>query len=342
MTKFATGFLTRAQGCLLGQLAGDALGGLVEFRRPEDIRQEYPDGVRKLADGGTWNTIAGQPTDDFEMALMLARMLADRGEYDSEAARKAYIFWLDSGSFDCGGTVSSGLRGRPNPESQANGAMMRISPLGIFGANHDPEQVAKWALQDAALTHPHPFCLQANALSAMAIAYAIRTGCGNRHLYQQIETWAEDMNVERSLLDAIRGAATAPPADYLHLQGWVLTAFRNALWQLLHAPNLEEGVVDTVMRGGDTDTNAAICGALLGALYGKEAMPDQWVERLLNCRPAAGQSHVRRPRPECFWPVDALELAEQLVSPLLIYTDCQKFCPLFSPLPLRGEGQGED
>ena len=57
-----------------------------------------------------------------------------------------------------------------------------------------------------------------------------------------------------SLLDAVLGAAEAPPADYLHHQGWVLTAFRNALWQLLHTPNLEEAVVDTVMRGGDTDT----------------------------------------------------------------------------------------
>ncbi len=52
--------LKRAQGCLLGQLAGDALGSLVEFQTPEQIRREYPNDVRELADGGTWNTIAGQ------------------------------------------------------------------------------------------------------------------------------------------------------------------------------------------------------------------------------------------------------------------------------------------
>ncbi|NLO58741.1 MAG: ADP-ribosylglycohydrolase family protein, partial [Synergistaceae bacterium] len=34
--------LSRAQGCLLGQLAGDSLGGLVEFRRPEEILRKYP------------------------------------------------------------------------------------------------------------------------------------------------------------------------------------------------------------------------------------------------------------------------------------------------------------
>jgi ADP-ribosyl-[dinitrogen reductase] hydrolase len=122
---------SRAQGCLLGQLAGDSLGGLVEFYSPATIKRLYPEGVRFLADGGRWDTIAGQPTDDSEMALMLARTLIEQGVYDPVAARKAYVFWLRSGPFDCGNTVSSGLRGQRNPESQANGALMRISPLGI-------------------------------------------------------------------------------------------------------------------------------------------------------------------------------------------------------------------
>ena len=39
----------RAQGCLLGQLAGDALGSLGEFQTPEEIRRDYPDGVRELS-----------------------------------------------------------------------------------------------------------------------------------------------------------------------------------------------------------------------------------------------------------------------------------------------------
>ena len=236
------GMISRSQGCLLGQLAGDALGSMVEFHTPERIRREYPDGVRDLADGGTWNTIAGQPTDDSEMALLLARLLAEQGKYDPEKARKAYIFWLDSGPFDCGMTVSSGLRGQPNPESQANGAMMRISPLGIFGANHDLQQVAEWAKQDAALTHPHPVCRQANALFAMAIAHAIRTGLEARTLHEQIVVWAREMEADDALMVAITGATKTPPVDYVHQQGWVLIAFRNALWQLLHAPNLEEAV----------------------------------------------------------------------------------------------------
>lgn len=305
--------LLRAQGCLLGQLAGDALGSLVEFLGPEEIRRRYPNGVRDLVDGGTWDTLAGQPTDDSEMALALARTLVRVGTYDPDEARRAYLKWLRSGPFDCGTTVRAGLLGTPNPASQANGALMRVSPLGIFGANHDLGQVAEWARQDAALTHPHPVCLETNALFAMAIAHAVRTGCSPAELHAQVEKWAAEMNVAESVRDALAGAASAPPADYTRQQGWVLIAFRNAFWQLLHAADLEEGVVDTVMRGGDTDTNACIAGVLLGAVHGLGAVPDRWTTAILSCRPEAGHPGVHRPRPPVYWPVDALELAARLV-----------------------------
>lgn len=298
---------------MLGQLAGDSLGGLVEFQSPADIRQQYPDGVRKLIDGGTWDLIAGQPTDDSEMALMLARMLVDNNGYDPDKARRAYVFWLDSGPFSCGATVSGGLRGRVNPKSQANGAMMRISPLGIFGANYGLSQVADWARQDARITHIHPVCVQTNALFTMAISHAVKTGINAYKLYKQVVDWARDMHTDESIIHAINNAADSLP-DFLHHQGWVLIAFQNALWQLVHAPNLEDAVVDTVMHGGDTDTNAAICGALLGAVYGEKAIPAQWTDSILNCRPQA-PVHVHHTRPECFWPVDAQELAEKLVRP---------------------------
>jgi len=306
--------LSRAEGCLLGQFAGDSLGSLVEFRSPSDIRRHHPDGVRELADGGTWDTIAGQPTDDSEMALMLARMLVKERRYDAEEARKAYVFWLNSHPFDCGATVSAGLRGKPNPDSQANGALMRISPLGIFCWNSDIERTSQLAQLDAALTHPHPICGQANALFTMAIAQLIAKRRSPQETYEDIKYWAKEMHVEKRLMDAILDAEHAAPSEYVHQQGWVIIAFQNALFQLLNAPSLEDGVVDTVMRGGDTDTNAAIAGALLGAAYGRDALPQQWVDTILSCRPKVGEPRVRRPRPECFWPVDALDLVSGLVA----------------------------
>ena len=82
-----------------GQLAGDSLDSLAEFQSPAQILRQYPDGVRQLAGGGDFGTIPGQPTDDSEMALMLARSLAEHERFDVDAIRKAYICWLDTNPF---------------------------------------------------------------------------------------------------------------------------------------------------------------------------------------------------------------------------------------------------
>ena len=54
----------RAQGCMMGQLVGDALGSLVEFKRPEDIQKQYPDGVRdlRMVVHGTLSLVSQQMT----------------------------------------------------------------------------------------------------------------------------------------------------------------------------------------------------------------------------------------------------------------------------------------
>ncbi len=303
---------SRAIGCLLGQLSGDALGSLVEFQTPPKIRQKYPDGVRLMHDGGTWNTIAGQPTDDSEMALGLARSIVAEGTYVQDAARKAYEDWLHSNPFDIGNTVRDGLDHLPNHDSQANGALMRIAPLGIFGAGRPLAQVGAWAEQDAVITHPNPVCRQINNLFARAISHAIATGPTPAELYESIRGWAKELAVLAAVNDVIAAAEYAPPADFTHQQGWVMIAFQNALFQLLNAPSLEEGVIRTIAGGGDTDTNAAIAGALLGAVHGEQAIPAQWRQSVLSCRPEQGRANVHRPRPEIYWPADAVELAEEL------------------------------
>jgi ADP-ribosylglycohydrolase len=93
----------------------------------------------------------------------------------------------------------------------------------------------------------------------------------------------------------------------------VLIALQNAFYQALHAATFEDGLVATVMGGGDTDTNAAIAGALLGALHGARAVPAQWRQMVLTCRPQHGAPGVQQPRPPVVWPVDALQVAEQLL-----------------------------
>jgi ADP-ribosyl-[dinitrogen reductase] hydrolase len=323
--------LSRAQGTLLGQLAGDSLGSLVEFKSPIEIRAVYPYGVRDLIDGGTWNTLAGQPTDDSELALALARTLVGAPAYSPEAAAAAYANWCVSGPFDIGSATRQALgsavqaasRGEDpavaaqraaNRETQANGALMRISPLGVFGWRFPAVTVADWARADASLTHPHLVCQDSNALFAVTVAYAVAEGPDPIDLYQFARAWSDEVGLQPEVRERVEQAESAPPGDYLHQQGWVLTALQNAFFQLLHAATLEEGIVQTIVQGGDTDTNGCIAGALLGACHGSGAIPTRWRETILACRPEAGRPDVRHPRPSVYWPIDALELAEGLVS----------------------------
>jgi hypothetical protein len=146
----------------------------------------------------------------------------------------------------------------------------------------------------------------------VAVAHAVGTGAPPAEVYAAALAWAEANSRSPEVIETLRDAATVKPADFMTDQGWVLLALQNAFWQLLHAPSLEDGIVDTVAQGGDTDTNAAIAGALLGAVYGRNAVPLRWRRMVLTCRTLAGTDGVKRPRPADFWGVDALELAERV------------------------------
>lgn len=302
----------RAQGCLMGQLAGDSLGALVEFKSEEEIKKMYPSGPpRLLADGGTWGIMAGQPTDDSEMALMLARSLIKKRTYDSKHVKERYIYWMETPPFDIGNTTKAGLKGEPRLSSASNGSLMRISPLGIFGAGFPLSTVKKWAMEDAAITHPNKICVDATALLAMAIATEIVEGLSKEDLYKKMLLWSKSM--DPAVYEAVKQAETTPPEGYMERMGAATLALQNAIWQMLHAKNLEEGVVDTVRRGGDTDTNAAITGALMGVVYGIDAIPYQWQQSIINCKPSKSEKRTKHPRHEVFWPNDAMELSIKLV-----------------------------
>jgi ADP-ribosyl-[dinitrogen reductase] hydrolase len=305
------GLLSRAQGCLLGQVAGDSLGSLVEFSPAAEIHARHGDGPRLLQDGGCWETIAGQPTDDSEMALALARAIIGAGGYDADAAMDAYRAWHHTSPFDLGRTTEAALLGAPIADSQANGSIMRASPLGVFAHARNARQAAEWARRDAALTHPHAVSADATAAYVVALAHSIGYGTGPVACHEAALRWAHEAGANAAVIESLERATVEAPDCEGETQGFALIALQNAFYELLHASSLEAAVVTTVQRGGDTDTNAAVAGALLGAVYGRNAVPLQWRNMVLSCH--AHPKGARRPRPAAYWPGDVLDLAERLL-----------------------------
>ena len=315
----------RALGCMLGMVIGDSLGSQVEFRTAEAIRGAFPGGVRDLAASPVWHTLAGQPTDDSELGLTLARSLVSVGHYDGEETAAAYGRWFASGPFDCGRSTglafsaaseaasdkAQAARRGADRLSQSNGSLMRIAPLGVWAS--DPGEAARLAREDAALSHPHPICQTATACFAAAISAALagadRAGMRETALRIADADGGEATAVAAALRAAAGGAA---PADFQTHMGWVLTALQNAFFHLAAGSSAEHALISTVSQGGDTDTNAAIAGALLGAADGRTGLPVRWVMPVLTCRPDP-VLHPARPRPDEYWPDDLLDLTEALL-----------------------------
>src|SRR5262249_28898315 len=144
-----------------------------------------------------------------------------------------------------------------------------------------------------------------------AIAHAIDRGDGPEAAHEAALAWARGPGVAAGVRVALEAAPREAPRCDGSTQGWVLVALQNAVHELRHASGVEDGVVRTVRRGGDTDTNAAIAGALLGAVHGRASVPAQWRSMVLSCHPIGPAA--RRPRPMAYWPVDVFELAERLL-----------------------------
>lgn len=312
--------MNRARGVVLGQAIGDALGTTVEFQRSTSIQREYPNGLRELIGEGPFHLLPGQITDDTELALSLARSIVEAKGFNDDVAAQAYCRWYHSGPFDIGGTIRSAF-GTPNDRgagladrvracaaalSQANGSLMRQSPLGVFGWNMPAAALADLACRDSTLSHPHVVCQESCVAFTHAIAFAIRTGSGAHDVYDDTLCFmrARPAAGASTIVEVLIKAQAAPPTDFSHQMGWVLIALQNAFYRLIHSPSVEHALVETVQCGGDTDTNACIAGALTGATWGESGIPPRWIETLLNCRTT---------RPECYQCGDLLQLAESLV-----------------------------
>jgi len=315
----------RALGCMLGMVIGDSLGSRVEFQSAETIRAAYPGGVRDLGDSPVWKTLAGQPTDDSELGLTLARSLVRTGRYDMEDAASAYGQWYASEPFDCGHSTRLAFapaakalahkgriaRNSADRGSQSNGSLMRIAPIGVWAA--DPDEAARVADEDSSLSHPHPVCRAACAAFSAAISAAL-SGADRLGMMETALRIADAAGAEAAPVGAAlrQAAAGVPPGDFRHHMGWVLIALQNAFFHLAAGTAVEPALIETVGQGGDSDTNAAIAGALLGAADGRASLPIRWVMPVLTCRPDPGL-HPARPRPDEYWPDDLLDLTEALL-----------------------------
>ncbi|MCU0699786.1 MAG: ADP-ribosylglycohydrolase family protein [Myxococcaceae bacterium] len=189
-----------------------------------------------------------------------------------------------------------------------NFALARTGVLGVFFQHpkHRQERL-RATIDDTALTNFAPVCQIASATLNGVIAAAIMSpkprlepddivkvaeaelSLAASMLGRELPDWVVKVkDAADELREDLKAARDPDPLLYgpdlslFRNATWVRLTFRLAFWELFHAPSFEVGVRDAANRGGDADTNAAVTGALLGAVFGEKAIPAEWAERVLE------------------------------------------------------------
>jgi ADP-ribosyl-[dinitrogen reductase] hydrolase len=185
---------------------------------------------------------------------------------------------------------------RPLNDSKGCGGVMRIAPVGLIGPEMclvDPQYFEKSVFDHgrdiAALTHGHP----SGYLSAGVLADVIQGIVWHALTLHEALDHAESMLVEQAgydeTLTAVRSARKLAASDEAPSPemiaelgaGWVAEeALAIAVYAALVSESFREGVLLAVNHGGDSDSTGAIAGNLLGAMYGFDAIPPDWLNQL--------------------------------------------------------------
>lgn len=265
-----------AIGMYIGMAVGDAVGAPFEFT----------DGVGDWRDvdmtyGGVHACVTGEWTDDTAMARCISDVYFKNETLDAEMLYENFSKWMYKGHFgtrdycfDIGNTCAKaitlwevagrkGIHGITDPDSQANGGIMRLAPVVI--RNHKDFNMATHdALLQSQTTHASATCLFIASMLARDLFYG-------------------------DILDEHRELAVKHKVKN---SGWVVDTYYSAWQSVLCTDNFEDAIKWSVQYGGDSDTVAAVTGMIAGRIYGLDAIPSRWRVALVDYEKLYGEADL--------------------------------------------------
>jgi ADP-ribosylglycohydrolase len=303
----------RARGALYGLAIGDALGMPTQLMSHEEVAACFGvlDGFREappdhpIAAG----LPAGSITDDTEQALLLAdALLLGGGHLESEDLARRLVVWAERarerGSLDLLGpsssaAVAAAVAGAPLDETgrfgATNGAAMRITPVGLIMSTDDLDALVDLVVEASRVTHNTGVAIA----GAAAVAAAVSGGIGGASVAQATTLGIRAAELGQRRGDWVAGAVVArriawaiglvDPDDHdrsvrdiveligtsLATQESVPAAFAVLA---LHPNDPWQVCLTAASLGGDSDTIAAMAGAIAGACHGLDAWPLEAVQ----------------------------------------------------------------
>ena len=293
----------RARGVMLGVAVGNLLGLSIEGISWKQIKERFPNGVTEISRAELSKPLDDDPAQSVE----LAEALMEGGDPVERFAARLVAWSLLNGR-GMGRTTRQAINQlkdkvpppiaayavyRAKGEISPNGGIMRCAPVAIARVRQ-PELIVRDTADTCSVSHYAPVsqwsCVIVNAAIAMLLngkapdlkkllELAQADGCPD------LVAAARQANIPTVVMeDAIRGRSPRGNGDWMREvrgpKGHTLMTMQAGLWAATTPLDFEGALVTIVSAGGDTDTNGALAGAVLGARYGASGIPERWIRHV--------------------------------------------------------------
>lgn len=287
---------THIVGCILGTAVGDAIGLPYEGLSRRRAAKLFGQPERHRFFFGR-----GMVSDDTEQTCMVAQsLIASGGDVDSFRRHLGwrFRFWLLGFPAGIGmATLRSTLRlwigfgpHKSGVFSAGNGPAMRAAILGA--AIDDPQSLRELVHASTRITHTDPKA-EYGAFAVALAAQLARQHATADHFVDQLKSslGADGDELSSLIADAVNsandGQSTDSFADSLGLSkgvsGYVYHSVPVAIHaSFVHQHDFRSAVTAVIQCGGDADSTGAIVGGIIGTAVGKNGIPAEWLDHLLE------------------------------------------------------------
>ena len=296
----------KVMGLFMGMAAGDALGLSREGLSPERARKLFGATIRPNLVVIPFIKRFNVCSDDTEHLWVTASALVETQDKDIAAFEKNLSkrmkCWVLSFPVGAGmATLKASVKlliGYP-PEksgvfSAGNGAVMRAPAIGAYHAN-DPQKMALVLKVSSLMTHSDPKAYEGALVIAKAASLLMQhtlTTAPTDQFFDEVYPLLEGQELKQYLKTAKEYLHEKKSLDtylaYLNCEKKGISGYVNHTvpavvyaW-LSYFGDYPKTLEALINAGGDTDTTAAIAGALAGITAGKEKVPPAWIGSIYN------------------------------------------------------------
>ena len=279
------------QGALLGLAVGDALGGPLEFMSKNQIQIKHGV-VSKMLGGGWLNLRPGQYTEDTILMLATAESLLEKKELDKKDLMSRYLEWFRLNPKDISQTTQTILTAVENGEEVEKAAYLhknelikeegendfltRCIPLALYYFDNY-ENLMNKTMQAVMLTHYNKKMASGSVAVNLIIAHIINGETDKDKILEQTQDLLDENKLGLyNVLPDFKYKKKNTLRSSTHMQDTMETA----IWIWQNMKNFKEAIIEAVNMGGDADTIGAVTGALNGAYYGVDEIPQEWLATL--------------------------------------------------------------